>query len=190
MKLFYVACFLATSHLSFSQEINFDIGMNKVGYSPFYRTFSEKYEPSFQTDFSWRIVGLNQSRHQLLMGIWLQWNLQQVVGNQLNVGPLLKYRLQFSSSFFTEIQSGYGFQLLFPTRKLYEQTQNGDWQPASQILANHIVPFQIGIGKRFDRHAIQLNYGYQLIFGFNPSINTLPSERWSLAYCYQIKSMQ
>jgi hypothetical protein len=190
MKLLYLVCFLGISHYSLSQEIGFDIGINKVGYTPFYRTFSENYQPSFKANIVWRIMGHSKNRHQIYAGSWVQWNLQQVVGHQLNMGPLFKYRMRFAGSLFAELQTGYGFQLLFPARKLYEQTQNGDWELANQTVTNHVVPFQIGFGKHFGRHAIHINYEYQLVIGLNPSVTTLPVEIWSIGYQYQINNLK
>jgi hypothetical protein len=173
---------------SFSQEIGFDAGINKVGYTPFYRTFSENYEASFQSDIAWQ--AFNSNDHSILFGVAIQFNFQSVIGERLNLIPILSYRFSFYDDFFAEFQTGLGFQLLLPSRTLYEQTDSGDWIKSNNLLINQILPLQIGFGRRFNSHSLQLNYSYQLIFGFNPSISSLPIERWSLGYKFNLDSLK
>ncbi len=76
------------------QEVGLEAGLNKVGFTPAYRAFSEQYQLAFQTDIAWGIA--DRSRHQAGVGLWAQWNFQRVIGHQLNFGPLLRYPFQVS----------------------------------------------------------------------------------------------
>ena len=172
----------------YAQEIGIDAGVNKIGYTPFYRTFSEEYHLSFQTDFAWTMT--ERKPHRLLLGVMVQINLQQVIGNQLNIGPIIRYQIDMGNNVYTEVQAGYGLQMLFPKRSLYEQDASGGWERSGQLLVNHLLPLKVGIGKRFENHAVQINYGYQLIFGFNESVSTIPVERWALGYRFSFNKKE
>lgn len=179
---------ISTIGQSSSQEIGFEVGLNKITYHPFYRAFSESYHPSIQSDIAWRLIA--QKSNELFVGLSIQYNLQPILGDQFNLVPIARYRINMKKACFFSIQTGYGVQLLFPRKTLYSQTGIGEWKKAIQVLINQVVPFQVGFGKSFGAHSLQLNYSYQLSLGFNPSILVLPQDRWSIGYRYLIKKSQ
>lgn len=177
-----IACLVCISSKALALEIGLDLGVNKVAYTPFYRTFSEEYNLSFQSDITWDIFLSNN--HQIKFGSIVQLNFQEIIGNQLNIAPVLRYKFSFLRSFFAEFQVGYGIQILLPRRAIYQQNQSGEWENYESVFLNQLIPTQISFGKNFENHSFQMNYSYQMIFGFNTSVNVLPIERWSLAYRY------
>lgn len=168
-----------------AQDVAFGVGTNKVGYYPFYRTFTESWRPALQGQY---FHDLNEhASHRWSAGLQLQFFWQESLGNQLSFSPFVSYRYLTSRGFYPELRLGGGLHLLFSRRQLWKQHDSGAWEQASPVTARFSVPLQFSFGKQFGRHALQLGYQFQMLVDFNSSVGLLPLESWSLGYRYRIK---
>lgn len=165
------------------QNLSIALGRNKATYYPFYRFFGESFYPTIQSTFEYPLN--SDKKNQLFAGIQLSFNWHKVMGNSLNIGVNLSYRNMLTHGFYPEIGIGSSINMTFAARKLYTLTQDGNWEKSDkQLKALYQLPLFLSFGKRFERHDVYLRYQYNIMFGFNESIEYLPIDMMLLGYRY------